>query len=185
MAMRKHHYRNYTASIKKYEPVIGAYNSASLFLPTGENLELLQEHIDKITGLEGVNPGVNKVTQKAGLHDRTYAGVPEQTSLDITIELTLNLNNAHENYIYNTIRHWFDMSYNRDTGEFGLKVDYAAEGHIEQCDRDGTPWRVVDLIDIVPLKLTGLPDADFSSTEPARLVLTLSANLADELKFGY
>lgn len=183
--MRRHHYRNYTASIKKYEPVIGAYWIGSLFLPTGvANLDILQEHIDKITGLENVNPGVNKVTQKAGLHDRTYAGVPEQTTLDITIELTLNLNEAHENYIYNIIRAWYDKSYNPATGEYGLKVDYAAEAHLEQCDRDGSPWRVVDLIDLVPLKISGLPEGDFTSTEPARLVLSISANLADEDRTG-
>ena len=185
MTMRRHHYRNYTASIKKFEPVIGAYNSMSLFLPTGENLDLLQEHINKIIGLDGINPEVSKLTQKAGLSERTYAGVPSQTSLDLTVELTLNLNNAHENYIYNTIRKWYDMSYDRDTGTFGLKVDYAAEGYVEQCDRDGSSWRTVNLVDIVPLKLSGLPDADYSSAEPAVLTLSLSCNLADEGKTGY
>ena len=98
--------------------------------------------------------------------------MPTQTFVDLTVNFTLNLNDANENFIYNTMRNWYKLIYDPLTGEMGLKKDYVGSGIIVQYDRAGSIFRKITVKDIFP---TGQPDfldeLNYETNDPAELTM--------------
>ena len=81
--------------------------------------------------------------------------MPGQTFVDLTLNFTLNLNDANENYMYNTFRNWYKLIYDPLTGEMGLKKDYVGSMIVVQFNRAGDIFRKITLKDVFP---TAQPD---------------------------
>ena len=164
------HYNNSRASVQKFEPIYPNLFEVTLFTPLGDDTGLILEHVKSIGGLNGLNPEVGTVGQKYKFADRSYASMPEQTFIDVTINFTLNLNDANENYIYNTMRNWYKLIYDPMTGEMGLKRDYVGSAIIVQYNRAGDIFRKITLKDIFP---TGNPqwldELAYETNDPAEL----------------
>ena len=127
------HYRNSTAANKMYEVVSPALFEVFFRFPDNERLgikaddtELMFQHVRSISGLDGVTPTVGNVVQKYKFAERHYAAAgPDKTSLELQITYTMNLNNSHENYIYNMLRKWYNIVYNPQNGQMFTKKQYA------------------------------------------------------------
>ena len=118
------HFTQARASTQRYEPVQPNLFEVTVFTPNGDDTGLILEHVKTIGGLNNLNPTVDAVRQKYKFADRSYAGMPAQTFVDLTMNFTLNLNEANENYIYNAFRNWYKLIYDPMTGEMTLKKDY-------------------------------------------------------------
>ena len=92
-------------------------------------------------------PGVDAIGQKYKFSDRSYAGMPGATAIDITITFSLNLNDSNQAYLYKTLRQWYRAQYNPETGEMGLKKNYVGTIVIVQFNREGDIYRKVTLDD--------------------------------------
>ena len=104
------HFSNSQASINKYEPVYLNQFEAMITCPNGVGGgNLLVEHVTKLSGLSvDKNPGV--ATQKYKFAKRNYAGAkPSETTMNISISFTVNLNDANSMYIFKTLRQWSDL----------------------------------------------------------------------------
>lgn len=140
--MGLHHFRNSTAAVKKYEPVVTSYSDINLILPPAlTKNELFIEHVQQIDGLDNLYPNIPTINQQYYQSTRTYAGMPTSTNVDLTVTMTQNLDNTHVNYIYNTVMEWFRLIYDEKTAQKSLKVDYCGSGLITQYDRDDSIWR--------------------------------------------
>jgi hypothetical protein len=148
------HYTQSKASISKYEPIYPNLFEVTLFTPNGDGTELILQHVKSIGGLNAVNPSFDAVGQKFKFADRSYAGMPTQTFVDLTINFTLNLNENNSNYIYNTMRNWYKLIYDPLTGEMGLKKDYVGSMIVVQYNRAGDIFRKITFKDVFP---TGQP----------------------------
>jgi len=120
------HYRNSRVSMNKFEPV---YKSQFEILitppPSISNWSLVMENVKKVGGLE-VNKMPDVVEQKYKSATRSFAGgVVSSTTIDITIDFEVNLDDENSNFVYKALRQWCDLVYDPLTGKMGIKKDYA------------------------------------------------------------
>ena len=145
------HYREDQTSKKnrQFEPVQANLFEVTILAPdavTGDT-DLLLQHVNSISGLEGIHREVAAIEQKYKFATRSYAGVPDGTALDVTVNFSLNLNDSNQAYVYKTLRDWYRAQYNPETGEMGLKKDYRGTIVIVQFNRKGDIYRKVTLED--------------------------------------
>ena len=181
------HYQNSTAATKMWEvvspalfevwfkfPEIMDQYTKHTFTKDKDSLSYLFEHVRSISGLDGLTPNVGNVVQKFKFAERHYAAAgPEKTSLELTITFSLNLNDAHENYIYNMLRAWYNLIYNPQNGRMLTKKQYASKSYMDiyEFDRDGAIWRHVKCFDFFPsTPPTGLNEDNYDSISDAKTV---------------
>lgn len=180
MALKHYsNYRNSTAATNMYEVVSPALFEVYFTLPTllggdKNNTELLFEHVRSISGLDGLTPSVGTVVQKFKFAERHYAAAgPEKTSLELAITFTLNLNEAHENYIYNMLRRWYDLIYNPQNGQMLTRSQYSSGSILDilEHDRNGAVWRKIKCYNFFPsTPPTGLNEDNYDSTSDAKTI---------------
>ena len=168
------HYTQSRASTQKHEPIYPSLFEVTVFTPFSSNTGLILEHVKSVGGLAAINPTVETVGQKYKFADRSFAGMPTQTFVDLSLALTLNLDDANENYIYNTFRNWYKLTYNPLTGEMGLKRDYVGSMIIVQYNRAGDIFRKLTFKDVFPTgSLETMGDLAYETNDPAELTVTL------------
>ena len=180
MALKHYsHYQNSDAARNMWEVVSPALFEVYLTFPSilsslNGNQELMFQHVRSISGLDGLTPTISNVVQKYKFAERHYAAAgPEKTSLELTITYTLNINDAHENYIYNMLRKWYDLVYNPQNGQTLVKKDYAGGSimNIIEHDRNGAIWRRVTCLNFFPsTPPTGLNEDNYDNTGDAKTV---------------
>lgn len=128
------HITNSQAGVNKWDPVHKNIFEVYFTLPEplrtrfGQDEALLTEHVTKISGLGALNraPGVSQ--QKFMGTDRSYINPKlDSTHAEIDVELTLNLRNETDNFIYKLFRAWAALGYDQSTGTRHLKKDYCAD----------------------------------------------------------
>ena len=191
------HFKNSDAAVKKWEVVNPSLFEVTILPPwkldngSSTNIEdvgtpLLIQHVRSIGGLDGVNPSVGVVTQKFKYAERMYAGGPESTHLELSMTFSLNLNSAHENYIYTCLRKWCDIIYNPANGAMGLKSMYCGSMVILEYDRDGSIWRKITCKNVFPNgQMTGMGDRSYDSVNDANeLSITFICDYWEEETVG-
>lgn len=171
------HYTQSKVSVSKYEPVYNNLFEVTLLTPLNSDSALILEHVKNIGGLQGVNPSIEAVGQKFKFADRSFAGMPSQTYVDLNINFTLNLNTSNEMYLYKQLRDWYSIMYNPATGEMGLKVEYVGSLIVVQYNRRGDIFRKVTFKDVFPTgQLETLDSLDYESGDLAELAITLRSD---------
>lgn len=175
------HYDNSKASKNLYEPMHQNLFEVTFLVPGLAGSELLIEHVNTVSGLDGLNPAIDPVEQKYKFADRSYAGMPAQTFVDIPINFSLNLNDANQAYIYKTLQNWYKRIYNPLTGEMGLKKDYVGDIIIVEYNRTGDIYRKVTLRDCFPTgQPTGLDTREYATPDPLTIEMTFRCDHWDE-----
>jgi len=157
----------------QWEPVQSNLFEVTVIPPAGvKGAPLLLQHVNSIGGLD-LYKEVSEVTQKYKFATRSYAGMPDNTSLDVNINFSLNLNDSNQAYLYKTMREWYNLQYDPQTGLMGLKKDYTGTIIIVQFNRAGDIYRTITLEDCF-IK-SGLPftnELNYETTDPAQLEVT-------------
>lgn len=137
------HTRNSEAGANMYEPIIESQFMVYLLPPQGiSGGGVLTQHVESIDGLFIEKGGESATTQNYQTSQRSYASTEVETTYDVEVAFSLNLNNNAENYVYNTLRDWSRKKYNPLTGERGLKKDYTGTLVGEKFRVDGAIfWR--------------------------------------------
>lgn len=176
------HYNQSKASKNKFEPMHQNLFEVTFLPPSGvSGGELLLEHVNTIGGLDGLNPAIDPIGQKYKFSDRSYAGMPAQTFVDIAINFSLNLNDANQAYTYKTLQAWYKKIYDPATGEMGLKKDYSGTIILVEYNRAGDIYRKVTLLDVFPgSNPTGLDARDYGSPDPMVIDITFRCDHWDE-----
>jgi hypothetical protein len=176
------HYTQNRAAINKYEPVQPNLFEVTVLTPLNHDASLILEHVRSIGGLNNINPSVDPVVQKFKWADRSYAGMPSQTFVDLTITFTLNLNDSNEMYIYKMMRDWYKLTNNPSTGEQGLKVDYAGSLIVVQYNKRGDIFRELTFRDVFP---QGQPDMmdelNYDTQDAAEITMTFRSDHWEEI----
>ena len=176
------HYTQNRAAINKYEPVQPNLFEVTVLTPLNPDASLILEHVRSVGGLNNINPSVDPVVQKFKWADRSYAGMPSQTFVDLTITFSLNLNDSNEMYIYKMMRDWYKLTNDPLTGEQGLKTDYTGTIIIVQYNRRGDIFREMTFKHTFP---TGQPDLidelNYDTQDAAELTMTFRSDHWDEV----
>ena len=128
------HITNSQAGVNKYDIVAPNMFEVYFSLPEplravfGKDEQLLTEHVLKISGLNNLSKAPAVSQQKFMGTDRSYIQTKvDNTFAEISIDLSLNLRNKTDNYIYKLFLAWAQLGYNINTGERHLKKDYCAD----------------------------------------------------------
>jgi hypothetical protein len=155
---------------RNFEPVQQNLFEVTILPPAGvANAGMLLQHVKSISGMD-INKAIGTTEQKFKFVTRSFAGQPDTTSIDLTVGFTLNLNEANEAYVYKTLKDWYKLIYNPNTGEMGLKKDYVGTIIVTQFNRKGDIFRTVTLEDC--FLMSGLPfleAGDYSAAEPQEM----------------
>ena len=171
------HTRNSEAGANMYEPVIPSQFMAYFVPPTGvTGNTILTQHVNSITGLFIENSGENVVTQNYQMATRSYDSNDKTTTYDIAVEFSMNLNDANQNYVYNTIRDWQRKRWNPLTGERGLKKDYTGALTGEKYRRDGAIFWRRTAHQVFPM--SNIPDLEgnYGGHDPQVISITFRAD---------
>lgn len=122
------HYRNSTISMNKYEPIYLNLFEVSVVLPqmiAGSNSALLMEEVIKVSGLDVDKVPPGGITQTYKGADRVFANArPDSTTVDISLDFNVNLDDSNSAFAYKTLRAWCDLVWDPLTGAMQLKKDY-------------------------------------------------------------
>ncbi len=164
------HFLNNRASTKNYEPVYQNLFEVSIIPPqTISGGELLLEHVNKVTALS-TDIGSDVVEQTYKFAKRSYAsGIPENTTVDLQISFSLNLDDANNMYVYKTLRNWSRLIYNPLTGEQGLKKDYVGTIVVVNHNRAGDIFWSGTFKSCFPQGTLPAFDLDYSAGEKLEL----------------
>lgn len=160
------HYQNSLFGINKYEPVY-LNQFEVLITPPAAVLggPILVEQVTSISGL-GVDKTPAATQQKYKFAVRNYAGAkPDSTVFDLTVNFTVNLNDANSMYVFKTLRQWTDLIYNPLTGAMGVKRDYTGTIVISVFNKQGDVFRRITCRDCFPISPIGAMELDYAGTE--------------------
>jgi hypothetical protein len=154
----------------QYEPVQANLFEVTILPPAGvSDSTLLIQHVNSIAGLD-LYKAIEAKTQKFKFATRSYAGMPSETSVDVTINFSLNLNNSNQAYLYKSLRQWYNKQFDPQTGVMGLKKDYVGTLVIVQFNRAGDIYRTVTLEDCFITSALGFTtELNYESSDPATL----------------
>lgn len=160
------HFLNSKAATKYYEPMYQNFFEVTILPPpTISGGELLLEHVNSISGLAMDKQG-SVVEQKYKWATRSYAsGVPEATTVDLSLNFSLNLNDANELYVYKTIRDWYRIVWNPLTGAQSLKKDYVGTIIVTNFNRPGDIFWQRTFQSCIPSGEIPALDLDYSGGE--------------------
>jgi hypothetical protein len=167
---------------RNFEPVQANLFEVTILPPAGvAGQELFLQHINSIGGLDGLHKGVDAITQKYKFASRSYAGMIGETTVDVTVNFSLNLNDANQAYLYKSLRQWYRAQYNPETGEMGLKKNYVGTIVIVQFNREGDIYRKVTLDDCFITSGIGFTaELSYESADPATLEISWRADVWSE-----
>lgn len=154
----------------QYEPVQANLFEVTILPPAGvADAPLLIQHVNSIAGLD-LYKAIEAKTQKFKFATRSYAGMPSETSVDVTVNFSLNLNNSNQAYLYKTLRQWYNKQFDPQTGVMGIKKDYVGTLVIVQFNRAGDIYRTVTLEDCFITSALGFTtELNYESADPATL----------------
>ena len=177
------HYRNSKASMNKFEPVYNSQFEITLQPPPAvSDWALVMEQVLKVGGVE-VNrvPGV--VEQKYKSAKRSFAGgIVEDTTVDVTLDFEVNLNESNSMYVYKALRKWCDLIYDPLTGKMGLKREYTGGPMIiNYFNKNGDIFRRLTFPVCFPTTPITAIDSDYSNNDIYRITgFTLRADYWEE-----
>jgi len=182
------HFRTSRAAQKLYEPVYQNLFTVQIAMPTGigsseENTNLLLENVISIGGLESHSFPTTSATQQFKWATRRFAGSkPEKTTMDVTIDFEVNLNETPSAYVVKTLRKWCDLVYDPLTGRTGLKADYTAPWTlITLFDRSARPFWQWKLFHVFPMSAIPAVPLEYMSTDLFKVAgFTLACDMWDE-----
>lgn len=119
------HYRNSKTSMENWEPVyLNLFQVVFTPPPLVSSWDYVVENITRVSGLT-VEQQAGIVEQRFKGAKRSFAGaLGENTTVDISIDFNVNLNDNNSMFTYKALRRWCDLVWDPLTGAQLLKKDY-------------------------------------------------------------
>lgn len=139
----------------------------TFILPTilqnqGRDPVLLLEEAKNISFGKLTDFGVGKANQKFKFMTRQFLTTPDTTSGELSIKFNVNVNQSGAMESWNTLRAWYDIVFNSQTGTTFYKSDIVGTIIANQHDKKGVILRRVTFQNCQLQKLSGY-DMDYSS----------------------
>ena len=182
------HIKNVKAAIERWDPIYQSIFLVAFTVPppligeyNQDELQILSQQVESISGLDNLNMAVQITTQKyLGLDVAFFNPTIENTGIDFTILFNLNLRDVSDAYVFKIFKQWIRLIYNMSTGVHALKHMCTGQMTVLEANRDGTIWRQVVLKNVIPTEVKGLETLDYSSQEIRHLSVTFHADYWDE-----
>ncbi len=152
------HFTQIKTARELWEPVHKSLYEISWILPEAINDRdplLLLENAKSLGGID-VTKEIKIVDQRYKYSTRIHPTLPDNTHLE-SISVSFNLNQTDKNsvIVYNTLRAWYDLMWNSQTGETQYKRDLVGTMIVNQHDKKGVITRRIILQNVMLRSLQG------------------------------
>lgn len=184
------HIQNMEAGRNKYDPAFNSMFEFGLTVPAALQQEfgadaqaLISEQIVSVDGLDGFFKGLEAGEQKFHGVSKSYLKpVMDQTHVEFSIKLNMNLRNGTDNYVYKLFKAWQRLGYNLRNGERHLTKDCTADwASVRVANQTGDVWEEIVMKDIMLVGDVKLFDSvDYSNSEALILEVKFRTDWWDE-----
>ena len=135
------YFSNVLSANQLFEPVYKNLFEITFDLPpilgaTTQDVQYLLENARSIS--LPLTPDIELKTQRFKFSTRTYVGLPTETHVaDLTIMFNYNENRNNAVYVWNTLKKWYDLVWNSQTGETHTKIEIAGNIIVNQHNKKG------------------------------------------------
>ena len=162
------------------EPVWVNLFECSFVLPTilqaqGRNAAILMPQAVKVTGLD-LTQDLDEAEQRYKYSTRVFLGMPKKTHVNFDIEFQINVTKKGQMEAWNTLKAWYDLSWNSQDGTLHYKSDVVGASILNQHDKKGYILRRVTLQNT---QLKGVTTPEFNWSETTTLVTANAKFVAD------
>lgn len=160
------HFTNISSHNEIHEPVYQNLFEVHFILPLilqAENRDpvMLMENCKKVS--LPLTPGIGNSNQKYKFSDREYLLTPDKTSMEVNLEFNINMDDNQAVFVWNTLKAWYDLVWNSQTGETCYKKDIIGTIIVLAHDKKGKLYRRVTYQNCQIKELGGF-DYDWGST---------------------
>lgn len=185
------HIRNSVAGVNRQDPVHKALFEVYFTLPAalkekfGADEAILTQQVLSIGGLGTLDKGPATGEQKFMGTSRTYLEPKlDGTSHELSVNLTLNLRNRTDNWVYKIFKAWNKLCYDLETGETVIKNDYVADWlKISIGNRAGEIYREILFKDIIMFGGIegGQDELNYDTREHVDITVKFKSDWAEEI----
>ena len=134
------HFTKLQSTNPAFEPVYPSLFEITFILPQ----TLQAQGRDPLMMLENalnidfpLTPDITAVNQKFKFSSRVYLTLPEKTDTEFGIKFNLNVNDSGSIFVWNTLKAWYDLVWNSQTGAVSYKQDIIGTIIANQHDKKG------------------------------------------------
>jgi hypothetical protein len=174
------HWTNISSHNENYEPIFKALFEITFDLPPilgrpATDVKLLLENARNIS--LPLTPEIERVTQRFKYSTRVYVSLPDKTHVDdIDIKFNLNQNDKNAVFVWNTLKAWYDLVWNSQTGENAYKREMLGNIVVNQHDRRGAIIRRVTYRNV---QIFGIDAIELDWDSPTEIIETNAKFVAD------
>jgi len=160
------HFSNVRSHYELFEPIYTNLFEINFILPAilqAENRDpvLMMENATSVS--LPLTPDLTTASQKFKFSDREFVLTPEKTSIEVEIKFNLNQDTKNAVFIWNTLKRWYDLAWNSQTGETFYKRDLVGTIIVLHHDKKGIVNRRVTYNNCQLLGVEGF-DLDWGTT---------------------
>lgn len=161
------HFSNVRSHNELFEPIYTNLFEVNFILPTilqAENRDplLLMENAKKVN--LPLTPDINRAAQKFKFSDREFLLTPDKTSVEVNIAFNVNQDTNNAVFVWNTLKRWYDLVWNSQTGETFYKKDIVGTIIVLHHDKKGV---VIRRVTYNNAQIFGLDGFDLDWSTPA------------------
>lgn len=174
------HFSNILSHNSKDEPIYKGLFEITFDLPpilgaTTTEAKLLLENARNIT--LPLTPDIDIQTQRFKFSTRAFVTMPSDTHIsDISITFNLNQNDNKAVYVWNTLKAWYDLAWNSQTGETHTKKEMTGNIIINQHDKKG---QIIRRVTYKNVQIVGVSDIELNWESPGELIDVTGKWVAD------
>lgn len=179
---KQHHFTNSKVSANLYEPLYPNLFEVTITPPTilansaewGSQREIVLEEIKSVSGLE-IDKLPAIVRQQFKGTQRGFIGVnPDDTTIEVSFSMEMNLNDTNQNFVYNAMRVWSDLCYNPTNGSQTLKKDYVSQVGMTVLafNKNREVYRKYEIKNIFPSRPIPALSFDYTNNQPFMLEMS-------------
>lgn len=165
------HFSNVLSHNENNEPLYKSLFEITFDLPpilgaTTQEVQYLLENARNIT--LPLTPDIEVVTQRFKFSTRTYVSLPTETHVpDISITFNYNENLQNSIFVYKTLKSWYDLVWNSQTGETHTKREIIGNIIINCHNKKGQIYRRVTYVNCQPV---GIDPMEYSWDSPNEIM---------------
>jgi hypothetical protein len=162
-------HKGLVTSQRLFEPVHKNLFEISFILPAilqaqGRVPYLMLENATSID-IGNLTPEISVSTQHFKYSTRVFMNTPEKTDTDFSIDFNVNIADAGDVFIYNTLRAWYDLVWDSQNGTLMYKRDIVGTIIVNHHDRKGYVIRRITYNNCMLSNIEGFTTLSFGESD--------------------
>ncbi len=163
-----------------FEPVYKSLFEITFDLPTilGASTQDVQYLLENARNISlPLTPDIEVKVQRFKFSTRAYVSLPTETHVaDLSITFNYNENNLNAVYVWNTLKKWYDLVWNSQTGETHIKKEIVGNIIVNQHNKKG---QIIRRVTYFNAQIVGLDAIELSWDETNEILEGAAKWVAD------